>query len=308
MFKSKSVWFFLIVICLPLLIIQYATNVLENKVELSMKNNNESGLVKFYGEPNINIAMGTFEIKNMKAINKEKGLDILGDLEVKGVSYYNYFINGNLFSDKVVIKLKNLKDQAGDKILDNLVIIENKSDDIEISYIAKSNFIESKSSLDQELSFKVSNVPQLYESMNKELSIFFMDSESFMNSNLKRAFVSIANKATISNINYYVYNDRFFSEILSDSFTEDKNMMKLSILSKLNFYIDRYNLKSAVPNIKDVAKDLVSEESVGFNLIIKNEKNVTIENLVLSAVLSSDPLGKLKSSYSFKIEKANKKK
>lgn len=287
---------------------KYSSKLLEDRVLLSMENHNKKGEVIFKGEPAINVALGSFAIKDISVVGADGKLNFNGDLKVHGVDYYNYFLNDKLFSDTVILDLiildlKNIKDEKSNKTASNLIVISKEGDGINIDYKLESSYVDSQTKIDQRLEFFFDNIPTTYDSLNKELSLLFMKKEDFNSSNIVNIISKDKGTASIGKIKYSMVNNGFINEILSENQTiEDTKKLKEGILKQLNYNIDKYNLESLNPNIREIASRVITENNSKLSLEVKAKTKTSVKNLIMSSIVSGNITNTLKNNYDLKLE------
>jgi hypothetical protein len=282
----------------------YFSNELEDKIKLSMEQHNKDAIVKFSGEPVVDIIMGTFEMKNFSMKTDTHSQVENSNLKFSGINYHNYFRDLNLLSDNIKVELKNV--YTSEKVYSNhLIEIKSKGSDIMLN--AESTSFDSTNknkAMNQKFNLELKGTGDLYSFLTNEISKNIIKKEELNQSALQSKLEEISKTVIIDSANYKIVNNNLMQDIIYENivkvYPDVKNKENMNTL--LSGQIDNnYNFINT--EYKAVIKDLLISENSSLTASVKNKTGIKIQDLAMQAVMSKNIEIKIKEHYTIEVKK-----
>lgn len=282
----------------------YLSNVLEEKIKLSMEQHNKDEVIKFGGEPIINLVMGTFELKDFSIKGDEVYQIENSDLKFSGINYYNYYKGLNIIDDKIKVEFNNI--YVTDKISTSHILeIENKGKDL--SVVCESKSYDSKDgskNMNQKFRLELKEIGDSYSFLTNEISKNIINKEQINQDGIELKLSQLSETVIVDSLSYEIINSSLLQDLIYENVSKEYPIVKSreDVKTVLVSEIDKqYNYIS--PEYKSIIKDLLVSENGSLNLIIKNKTGIITKDFLMQAIMSNNIENKVKEHYTIEVTK-----
>lgn len=282
----------------------YLSNVLEEKIKLSMEQHNKDEVIKFGGEPIINLVMGTFELKDFSIKGDEVYQIENSDLKFSGINYYNYYKGLNIIDDKIKVEFNNI--YVTDKISTSHILeIENKGKDL--SVVCESKSYDSKDgskNMNQKFKLELKEIGDSYSFLTNEISKNIINKEQINQDGIELKLSQLSETVIVDSLSYEIINSSLLQDLIYENVSKEYPIVKSreDVKTVLVSEIDKqYNYIS--PEYKSIIKDLLVSENGSLNLIIKNKTGIITKDFLMQAIMSNNIENKVKEHYTIEVTK-----
>lgn len=282
----------------------YLSNVLEEKIKLSMEQHNKDEVIKFGGEPIINLVMGTFELKDFSIKGDEVYQIENSDLKFSGINYYNYYKGLNIIDDKIKVEFNNI--YVTDKISTSHILeIENKGKDL--SVVCESKSYDSKDgskNMNQKFKLELKEIGDSYSFLTNEISKNIINKEQINQDGIELKLSQLSETVIVDSLSYEIINSSLLQYLIYENVSKEYPIVKSreDVKTVLVSEIDKqYNYIS--PEYKSIIKDLLVSENGSLNLIIKNKTGIITKDFLMQAIMSNNIENKVKEHYTIEVTK-----
>lgn len=282
----------------------YLSNGLEEKIKLSMEQHNKDAVIKFGGEPIINVIMGTFELKDFSIKSGEVYQVENSDLKFSGINYYNYYKGSNIINDKIKVELNNI--YTTDKIYTNHIFeIESKDSNLSVVSESKSyDATDGSKAMNQKFTLELKDIGDSYSFLTNEISKNIINKESINQNAIESKLAEISKTVVVDSLSYKIINNSLMQDLIYENATKEypniKNREEMKII--LSSEIDK-NYQYISPEYKTVIKDLLVSENGSLTASIKNKTGIKTKDLVMQAIMSNDIENKVKEHHTIEVTK-----
>ena len=282
----------------------YLSNGLEEKIKLSMEQHNKDAVIKFGGEPIVNVIMGTFELKDFSIKSGDVYQVENSDLKFSGINYYNYYKGKNIINDKIKVEFNNI--YTTDKIYTNHIFeIESKYSNLAVVSESKSyDATDGSKAMNQKFTLELKDIGDSYSFLTNEISKNIINKESINQSAIESKLAEISKTVVVDSLSYKIVNNSLMQDLIYENATKEypniKNREDMKVI--LSSEIDK-QYQYISPEYKAVIKDLLVSENGSLNASIKNKTGIKTKDLAMQAIMSNDIENKVKEHYTIEVTK-----
>lgn len=282
----------------------YLSNGLEEKIKLSMEQHNKDAVIKFGGEPIINVIMGTFELKDFSIKSGEVYQVENSDLKFSGINYYNYYKGSNIINDKIKVEFNNI--YTTDKIYTNHIFeIESKDSNLSVFSESKSyDATDGSKAMNQKFTLELKDIGDSYSFLTNEISKNIINKESINQSAIESKLAEISKTVVVDSLSYKIVNNSLMQDLIYENATKEypniKNREDMKVI--LSSEIDK-QYQYISPEYKTFIKDLLVSENGSLTASIKNKTGIKTKDIAMQAIMSRDIENKVKEHYTIEVTK-----